>query len=255
MDDKKKDSQISISLIKERDADELPITYIPVFEDHPWHQEYECSCGAGPYSFGCKRVTGAPFSCEEFVSGRILPIKDEDAKCQKCNERLSQNLKPVYTHDSVKKEFIEALSREGFYGLKAIRFGKLVGFCWGYRYPTDNLRRQSASTSTDWYQKAIPLLEKRNIDPNQIFYHNECGVLYEHRQSRIASRLLKTMLTYVKSHYRYMLFKTINEYLIRSYEAILGMPRGTLKPAFAGEILGRRSTCYIIDIQNNLAIE
>ena len=43
-----------IRALSERDADEIPVSYIKIFTEHPWHQEYECAWGKGPYSFGCK---------------------------------------------------------------------------------------------------------------------------------------------------------------------------------------------------------
>lgn len=246
-DMKRQKIQIRLEVLTERFVEEIPLAYIPVFEDHPWHQEFECACREiRPYSLGCR--TRKDKQCEEFKKGDVILLQGR-TNCVRCGMDLTKTLKPVYTEEGVKQEFLSILKEKGFVGFGAVRFGRLVGFCWGHDYPLDySTQRHSTSTRFEWYEKAIPLLKKLGYDPEKIFYHNECGVSFDHRESGIATELIKLLISRISDNHKFLLFKTINPAMARCYEKALEMKKGSLNPVVLSGLPKRRSIPYIIDL-------
>lgn len=234
----------NLELLTESHADEIPLAYISSFTDHPWHEEFECICGAGPYSLGCQRTNDENLMCEEFQTEKVFLIKRNDGKCIKCGESLRESLQPIFTHKSVKEDYLETMKKPGFYGVVAIRFGKLVGFCWGYDYPIDH----PPKTGSTWYKEAVPLIEKESLNPNEIFYHNESGTLYEHRSLGIGTEILRMMLEGNKENHKSVVFRTINPAMIRCYEKAFGFEKGNLKPRFKDPNPNKRQQWYVINL-------
>lgn len=220
------DSKLNISIksITSANADEISTIYIPIFEDHPWHQEFECNCGEGPYSFGCHREmeNNDPFSCKTFKEKKAIPIRDSEGSCKSCGQPFNISIKPLWTHLSVKTEFEASMNQEDFVGYFAERFQKIIGFCWGYKYPERDPKRTSTSTYSN-FQELTADLEKKGVNLEKTFFHNECGVLYEHRGIGVGKNLTKSLLDRIRNSNRYdfVYFSTRNSAVLRCYESIL----------------------------------
>jgi len=228
--------------LSENHSEEIPIPYIQIFTDHPWHEEFACQCGKGPYSLGCKYNNGL---CEQFESGKLIKIENEKQRCKSCDSLLTDSLHPYYTHSSVMKEFLEFLNKPGFTGFGAIKFGKLVAMCWGYDYPIN----ASPQTGSTWYHEAIPQLETLGINPQKAFYHNESGTLTEHRGHGIGTIILAEMLkSTAEMDHTHVVFRTINPAMIRCYEKAFNMERGSLKPMFSDPDPNKRQEWFALDL-------
>jgi len=234
---------INLEWLSEKHTDEIPLAYIPVFTDHPWHEEFECACGAGPYSLGCQR-NKEDIECEEFKTGKLFLIKNEEEKCGQCEKTLIDVLKPIYTFNSVKEDYLDSLKKPGFLGVGAFRFNKLAGFCWGYNFPLDN----QPKTGSTWYKEAGEILKNIGADPEKSFYHNESGTLYEHRGLGIGTAALQKVLKKNAETHDYAVFRTINPAMVRCYEKSLGLEKNSLKPQFNDPNPDKRQLWYVLNL-------
>lgn len=236
-------------------VDEIPFVYIPVFTGHPWHEEFECSCGSGPYSLGCSKQ--GVENCDEFKPDKdgkrkVFLIEKEVShqNCMNCGKNLLETLKPIYTHQIVKKEISEKMEQSGFIGIGAFMFGKLISFCCGYDYPLEHPEK----TGSTWYREAIKNLEEIGVDPTQCFYHNESGTLEEYRGLGIGTNTLGQMLE-LSQKKSYVVFRTINPAMIRCYEKAFGFSKGKLNPVFPDPNPEKRQDWFVLDLRKLLREE
>lgn len=242
--------KIFSELLSEKHSKLIPKSYISVFEDHPWHEEFECSCGAGPYSLGCniaEKEQKDKFSCSEFTTGKLFPIKNDDDKCYNCGEKLSISLKPIFTEKGVEEDYVDSIKKPGFIGVGAFNIEKLIGFCWGYNYPLDH----PPKTGSTWYKEAMPLFEKKNINPSRIIYHNESGTLTEYRNNGVGTEILRIMLAKSSENHDFVAFRTINNAMKRCYEKAFEMKNGEIENFFVFDDPNpnKRQTWYAIDLK------
>jgi len=235
-------ADFSLEELTENHKNEIPVVYIPVFEDHPWHEEFECECGAGPYSLGCQREE----DCDEFKTGKLFLISSNDQKCYGCGGDLIETLRPIFTADQVIDWFSHALNSPGFEGFAANRFGKLVGFGWGYDFPTDH----PAQTGSTWYREAGQEILRSGASPKKCFYHNESGTLYAHQRKGIGTSILRQMLEQSRlAGHDFITFRTANPAMVRCYEKAFGLEKGSLVPSFSDPNPNKRQKWYIIDLK------
>jgi ribosomal protein S18 acetylase RimI-like enzyme len=243
----KKDN-VRYEILTDLHVDDIPLVYIPVFTGHPWHEEFECLCGSGPYSLGCSKLGHE--NCDEFKRDKDGKIKvflienqNSNQKCVGCGKDLLENLKPTYNHKIVKKEISEKMEKPGFVGIGAFMFGKLVSFCCGYDYPLEHPER----TGSTWYREAIKNLKELGLDPSQCFYHNESGTLEEYRGQNLGTNALRQMLeaSPKKSH---VVFRTINPAMVRCYEKAFGFSEGRLNPVFSDPNPEKRQDWFVLDL-------
>ena len=243
--------EIQTNFLSEEHESIIPKIYISVFEDHPWHEEFECECGNGPYSHGCEiaeKEKGDKFLCAEFTTGKLFPINGKDNLCGECGKDLSKSLVPIFTGEGVKEDYLTSVKKPGFIGVGAFNSGNLLGFCWGYDYPTNH----SPKTGSTWYKEAMPLFEKKGIDPSKLMYHNESGTLTKYRNNGVGTKILKTMLTKSSKDHDFIAFRTINDAMKRCYEKAFEIEKGGLENYFVFDDPNpnKRQTWYSINLKD-----
>ena len=250
-----KESGIKVESLNESHAEIIPRAYIPIFESHPWHEQFRCAnkiddkdCNAGPYVHGCDDAEAnlrPRFDCEEFKTGKLFKIDRGYQKCNNCNQTLT--LKPYYTPEGVTEDYLSDIRKPGFVGFGAFKAGNLVAMCWGYDLPYD---KKSEKDDSVWYDKAGELLLTKNVDPRNCFYHTESGTIFKERRKGIGTYLLNEMLKAHNSKNTHVTFRTINEDMRRCYEKIFKLAPHSLKghPTFNDPNPAKRQTWYAFDI-------
>ncbi len=250
--DKAAQNDFQLEILTEAHANALPLTYIPCFKSHPWHEEFQCAaCRTRPYSLECTVSTNDEELCEEFKSGKVFSVngKDGDGRCinEHCRLDLTRTLTPIHTYEGVRADYLSACQRRAFIGTGARQFGMLIGFCWGYSFPHSKEPRHSVS---GWYEKIAPVLEHKlnGVPLTDIFYHNELAVLREYSGKGIATTLLRSVLVSAAVRHDFVLFKTTNPTVVRCYEKAYETEKGKIAPLQVPAALIGRTTPYLLPL-------
>ncbi len=247
----KKGLDFCLERLTESHKIKIPEVYIPVFSGHPWHEEFECSCGyQATYSYGCSTNGDKKRKCEQFDGKHLIMLTREvlESRCRnpECGKSVGSCIKPVFTDISVSESYSADYLKQGFDGFCAKVSSKLAGFAWGYNFPL-NHKSQEGSV---WYDKAGIELQNHGIPPEISFYHNESGTLPKYQRKGIGTSLLGNMLKNTPEDRRFVVFRTINPGMIRCYEKVFGMEPGNLKPLFRDPNPAKRQFWYALDLKN-----
>jgi len=226
----------------------IHLPYIPVFSSHPWHEEFESSCGhPGTYAYGCS-VNGRGV-CDQFDGSKLIQLTKHvlDSKCPNpaCNKSVGDCITPVFTPESVANNYSMDLQKPGFNGFGSLFSGELIGFAWGYNFPT-NFESNGGSVS---FERAADNLMGRGISPEFCFYHNESGTIPRYQGNGVGTSLLRNMLADTPKDRRFVVFRTINPGMIRCYEKVFELPNGGLKPVFKDPNPLKRQHWYALDLK------
>lgn len=234
-----------LEFLTEAHAESIPPVYISVFEDHPWHEELECGdCGTGPYSRGCSAGENSG-DCEHLKSGKVKLLTSSLVNCVSCGGELSRTLRPMYSPEIVKEEFLAAVRQRGFVGTAAFSGENLVSFCWGYDFPLDHPPR----TGCTWYNEAAGLLRGIGVDPATCFYHNESSTARAHQGKGLGQRVLSLMLGRAAERKEAVVFRTINEAMLRCYSKTFGVPLESISPIFEDPNPDKRQSWYMFNLR------
>lgn len=239
-------SVVALEFLSKENLSAAVLPYIQAFRAHPWHEEFECSCGHGPFFLECSEEKD---SCSELKSGKTFLIGSDEQKCDLCGSLLVESLKPTYTFDGVHSDFLRTSEKEGFIGVCAKKFKDVVAVCLGYSFPQDYPNR----TGSTWYAEAKDILEQRGFDSRKIFYHNESFTIQGQKNKGVGTMSLSKMLIEAKQNgLDNVAFRTINVAMNRCYEKVFSMEKGSLMPLFSDPNPEKRQKWYVLSL-NKLA--
>ena len=241
----------NIAPISKKIIDQISSVYIPLFESHPWHEEFECSCGAGPFYGRCEESTNSG-ECSELDSKYLIDFKQKDQKCPNCEEELTETISQIFTPESVKQDFYKALKSKGFKGFAATKFNKVISFFSGHNFLLDHPEK----TGSVWYKETGDLLKEKGVNPENCFYHEESGTLERYSGKDLGTFLLtKTLLTVLNDNsIDKVAFRTINPAIVRCYEKAFELDRDSLKPLFKDPNPDKRQEWYSLCLHRLLSI-
>ncbi|MFH1823348.1 MAG: hypothetical protein ABH817_01365 [archaeon] len=255
------DFKKNLETLTQKHSTEIQVPYITAFTAHPWHEEFECLCGSGPYSLGCVDSmitqknsidTRAPtrFRCEEYNTGKLFPLNlDVSGRCRDCGEDLRKTLRPIFTPEGVSEDFLDAMNKKDFFGIGARVFDKLMGFLWGYQIPKDTIHVTSAGGIK--FRENCELLQQKGIDLDRAFYHTEAVTLPEAQSLGIGTVLVEQMLRKMPSSYDFIVYRTINQAMTRCYERAIENIFGSklkIPPAFKDSDPKKRQIWHLVDL-------
>jgi len=238
---KEKANPVRFEPLDSINADEIPGPYIAAFSMHRWHEQYECKCGV-IYADGCDRVLKGEGACTEFFTRPNLFLR-KGSFCGNCGQPLESSLKPVWTEEGVRADFLEDCRREGFLAI-GVRspVNELLGFFWGFRLPEETTHHVD-------FLAAARLLSERGIDPRSVFYHDEAGLYPKEQGKGYGSTALRNLLKTARTRNRSVVFRTINPAIVRCYEKVFGLDKGGLKPAFPDPIPTKDQLWYVLNLE------
>lgn len=136
--------------------------------------------------------------------------------------RLAQAYARVFAGPPWNEEWsLEAASEEiqrdfltsGFIGVQTRREVEVIGFSWGFFLP-------SVDQPGKQFTYIRRLLEKRKIEPSEVFYGTETGVVPERQKQGIGPQLLAHRMR--RTSQPYMVFRTKNPPMVKVYQRVVG---------------------------------
>ncbi len=124
---------------------------------------------------------------------------------------------PPWNEDWTKKSALEeldkAMEKLGFVGV-VIDDGCTVGFSWGYKLPENDLARLPCR---DIRSKLV----QRGLNPDQVFYGADLGVLPEFREQGLGTRLLNERRR-LSGNFEIFISRTKNPKMLNLWRKIYG---------------------------------
>jgi hypothetical protein len=210
--------------------------YCPVFkevyESHPWHEQFECSCGK-IFAKGCNLIsTKAP--CSEFYD-KVSLIEGD--KCKNCGNLLSE-LKPIWSFENIIADFNQHIRLRDFVARGILVDGEFVGSFSGFALPEENTHHVR-------YRDIGQLLNAQGIDSLKNFYHYEIMISPKFQKMKLGTKLLKDGLLAIPKNLTTVSYRTINPGTNRCYENVFNKQA---VPVFSDPIGEKRQLWYVFNL-------
>ena len=187
--------------------------YRDVFRGPPWFEDFACS------NESCKAQFTEDTQLKDYDRENVFLINQKLERCPLCEEKLE--LVDFYPNIVDQKKLInEAVDLKGFVGYLLKLENKLVGFSWGYKIPGE--RTESVN-----FPKIRKIFDKKFINPGEIFYCAETGIVGDYQNKGFGSLLVAKRMSKLEDlNVKYVVNRTINPYMKKIMEKVFSDKEG-----------------------------